>query len=117
MNKVDLQNVIKLYKEYNEGDKFKDKLMCDVRKITSGHNKRMYNALKGVNAKVTDLEFEAGQEKGTGYIPPFVKNNLERCASCNTDLTKKNIKDRLDAQGKGVNPNKYYFKELRDKAH
>jgi len=95
MDKVDLQKVVELYKQYNEGDKFKEKLIGDMRKISMTHNKKMFKAIKGVNAKVDDLEHELGQEMNKGFIPPFLKNNMERCASCNTDLSKKKIKSRI----------------------
>ena len=91
--------------------------MGDLRKVTASQQRKLYNAIKGVNAKVTDLENDIGQGESKGFIPPFIKNNMERCASCNTDLTRKNIKDRVSLQSKEVNPNKFYFKELRDKAN
>lgn len=45
-----------------------------------------------------------------------MKNDFTKCASCNTDLWKKFTNEQITKELATINPNKYYFWELKEKA-
>jgi hypothetical protein len=45
-----------------------------------------------------------------------MKGDQARCASCNTDIRKKFIDEKLQKEISVINPNKFYFRELKEKA-
>ena len=45
-----------------------------------------------------------------------MKGDFTRCASCNTDLRKKLGEEWIQKELSVINPNKFYFRELKEKA-
>lgn len=70
--------------------------------------------MEKINKKIDHIELEINSE-GV-QIPQFMKNDFTWCASCNTDLWNKFSNEQISKELASINPNKYYFWELKDKA-